>query len=199
MSVETDEHVNETVVAVGKSLLKLDFGCGPNPKEGFEGVDQYPFGGKVKHILNICCTPWPFEDNSVEEANVSHFLEHLAVQERIRFLNELHRVMVDDAKVTVITPHWCSNRAYGDPTHQWPPVSEMMFCYLSRKWRLEHAPHTDRETWSGGYSCDFDWTYGYSFRSDLATRSAEYQQFAFANYKEVVLDIVGTLTCRKGR
>src|SRR5262245_24805691 len=120
-----------------KKLLKLDFGCGPNPKEGFEGVDQYAFDGKVKHVFDIRKTPWPWKDSSVEEVHCSHFLEHLTQDERCAFMNELGRVLKPDGKATVITPHWCSNRAYGDPTHMWPPISEMFYAYTSRKFRLE--------------------------------------------------------------
>ena len=177
--------------------LKLDFGCGPHPRDGFAGVDQYPFDGKVKYVVDIRKTPWPWADSSVDEANASHFLEHLTVTERCSFLNELHRVLKPNANFAFAVPHWNSNRAYGDPTHQWPPISEMFFFYLNREWRMANAPHTDKSVWSLGYSCNFDFTYGYTLRPDILERNQDYQQYAMRNLKEVCMDTVGNLMCRK--
>lgn len=174
--------------------MKLDFGCGPNKQAGFEGVDQYPFDGKVDHVMDIRVTPWKWADSSVEEIYASHFLEHLTALERVAFLNECYRVLQPEGKMTIITPHWCSNRAYGDPTHQWPPVSEMFFYYLSRKWRETQAPHTDKKHWPQGYDCDFEAVWGYSMHPTLGVRNQEYQQFAMGNYKEACMDTHATLT-----
>jgi hypothetical protein len=85
-------------------------------------------------------------------------------------------------------PHWASCRAYGDLTHQWPPVSEFWFYYLNADWRKQNAPHNDT------YTCDFDAVWGYGMHPTITTRNQEYQQFAMANYKEAVQDIHATLT-----
>ena len=181
---------------------RLDFGSGPNPRDGFEGVDQYRFDGKVKHVCDIRKAPWPWKDDSVDEAHASHFLEHLTADERIVFMNELFRVLKPGAKATFITPHWCSNRAYGDPTHQWPPVSEMFFYYLNREWRMgkdgvgANAPHTDASVWKKGYRCDFDFVIGYNLNPALSTRSQDFNQFAVSWYKESAMDTCATLTKR---
>ena len=177
-------------------LLKLDFGCGPHPREGFAGVDRLPFGGKVTHVVDLREQPWPWADASVAEAHASHFVEHLTASERIVFCNELYRVLAPNGQCQIIVPHWASCRAYGDPTHQWPPVSEFWMYYLSREWRVQNAPHTDVETVPDGFACDFVATWGYSLRPDLAIRNGEYQQFAIQNYKEVCQDIICTLTKR---
>lgn len=172
---------------------KLDIGCGKNKREGFHGVDQYKMDG-VDTVLKIGASKWPFADNSIEEAHSSHFVEHLTAQERVHFYNELHRVMKPGAKATIIVPHWASNRAYGDPTHQWPPVAEMSFYYLSKEWRATQAPHTDKKWNKDGFSCDFQATWGYSFTPELSLRNQEYIQFALANYKEAAQDLHATLT-----
>lgn len=134
--------------------------------------------------------PWPWKDGTVEEAHSSHFLEHLTGPERIHFVNELYRVLVPGGKCQVVVPHWCSTRAYGDLTHQWPPVSEFWFFYLLKSWREQNAPHND------GYTCDFDVTYGYSMSPALAVRNEEYQRFALENHKEAAQDMVATLVKR---
>jgi hypothetical protein len=186
-------------------LLKLDFGCGPNKREGFQGVDAIAFVG-VDHVLDVSgkdqqgdFAAWPWADNSVVEAHASHFVEHLTAVERVHFVNELHRVLVPGGTCQVITPHWASNRAYGDPTHQWPPVSEMWFYYLSKTWRAGNAPHTDAQHWPLGFSCDFEATWGYAMRQDLVTRNPDYQQNALANYKEAAQDTIATLKAVKAK
>lgn len=172
--------------------MKLDIGCGPNKREGFEGVDQHAFPG-VDHVFRVGATIWPFADNSVEEIHTSHFLEHLTAEERVNFVNQAFRVLVPGGKVTIIVPHWASNRAYGDPTHQWPPVSEMWFFYLAKSWRNTQAPHTDKQWNPSGFDCDFAATWGYSYSNELASRHPEHVQYALQNYKDAVQDLHATL------
>lgn len=169
------------------NLLKLDLGCGKNVREGFEGVDDKDFGQPHKVDLTH---PWPWKDNSVEEAHTSHFIEHLTAPQRIHFVNELYRVLVPDGKCTVITPHWASCRAYGDLTHQWPPVSEFWFYYLDKNWREANAPHNDF------YRCDFEIVGGFSLHPEVNSRSQEYQQHAMTFFKEAIQDIIVTFKKR---
>lgn len=173
---------------------KLDIGCGKNKREGFTGIDQYAMDG-VDHVFDVR-QPWPIESDSVEEVHCSHFLEHLTGVERVQFFNELYRVMKKDAKASIITPHWASNRAYGDFTHAWPPVSEMLYYYVSKEWRATQAPHNDIQWNPQGYSCDFAATWGYGMREDLLSRNTDFQQYAMSNYKEACQDIYATLVKR---
>ena len=178
--------------------MKIDLGCGKNKKEGFIGVDQYLMEG-VDVVLDIGTDPWPWEDNSVDEAHCSHFLEHLTNLEgkwqRIHFFNELYRVLKPGATCAIIIPHWASTRYYGDPTHK-EPFSEMGYYYLSKEWRKTQAPHTDKEFNKNGYTCDFEATWGYSMNQALTTRNQEYQQHALQFFKEAAQDTVCTLTKR---
>jgi hypothetical protein len=180
-------------------LIKLDIGCGPNPREGFVGMDSIKFNDKVmQHDARV--TPWPFADNSVSEAHCSHFLEHLTGQERVVFYNELYRVLVPvkyntaglptEGFATIITPHWASNRAYGDFTHQWPPVAEMSICYLDPEWRKVNAPHTHIEFNPNGYNCHFACTYDYTLHQGMAGRNQEYVQMAVTFWKESAQDLI---------
>ena len=178
--------------AVPQAITKLDIGCGKNKKEGFTGVDQYAMEG-VDVVCDLRKT-WDFEDSSIEEVHSSHFVEHLTADERVHFYNELYRVLKPGAKATIIAPHWASNRAYGDPTHQWPPVAEMSFYYLSKDWRATQAPHTDKKWNAKGYDCDFEATWGYSMHPMLGARNQEFQQFALQMYKEAAQDTIATLT-----
>lgn len=180
-------------------ITKLDFGCGTNVREGFEGVDILNFG--QKHVLDVT-QPWPWADESVYEANASHFIEHLKPQERIFFFNELYRVLKPGGTCFIIVPAWSSARAYGDLTHQWPPVSEYFFPYLNRDWRLgnkeknigPNAPHLDVTKNEQGFNCDFDFSQGYNMHPSLIDRNEAFQQDALTWKKEAAQDIIATLT-----
>ena len=196
--------------------MKLDLGCGKNKREGFIGVDNISFDG-VDVVMDLCARNvdgkdeadryragvqtgepthswaefkgWPWEKESIEEVYCSHFLEHLTNPERVHFWNELYRVMKLGAKAQIIVPHWSSGRAYGDPTHQWPPVVEFSFYYLDKGWREVNAPHC-------GLECDFQATWGYSVHPSWQVRSQESQMFALGHYREVAQDLICTVTKR---
>lgn len=172
-------------------LLKLDLGCGNKKREGFIGVDCRKFEGV--DLEADLCKRWPWDDGSVEEVNCSHLVEHLTGPERVHFVNELYRVLIPGGKATITTPYWASNRAYGDLTHQWPPVSEMWWYYLDKDWRASQAPHNDM------YNCDFAATWGYALHPDITVRTQEYQQHAVTFWKEAAQDMVATLTKRVGK
>ena len=167
--------------------LKLDLGCGPNKQPGYIGVDRIDFVGvDVVHDLR---TPWPWADGSVSEVFSSHFYEHLTNPERVHFLNELHRVLVPGGKATIIAPHWSNACAYGDPTHQWPPVTEWAALYWNQAWRAANAPHAD-------YACDFDTVTGFGFDSRIQSWNQERQMFGLAHHLNAARDIHFTLTKR---
>lgn len=203
------------VVQEEKVLLKLDLGCGPNPKDGFVGLDSRAFNEKVT-VTDLSAKKWYFEkaelggvalsegktanyipDNSVGEFHCSHFLEHLTGLQRVSFFNELYRIMSPGAKGLIITPHWSSNRAYGDFTHQWPPVSEMGYYYINKDWRKVNAPHNDKEWNPDGYDCDFDCTWGYGMHQNIQARTQDYQNYAMTWYKEACQDMHCTVTSKK--
>lgn len=170
--------------------LKLDLGCGSRKREGYLGLDRIAFDG-VDHVLDIGKDRWPFEDGSVSEVCSSHFMEHLTATERVHVCNEAYRVLEEGGKFELIVPHWSSVRAYGDPTHQWPPFTEFWSPYLSRKWRLENAPHTDIVHWPQGFNCHFEGTCGYSFNPSPETsgRSDKTREFWASHYVNVVWDL----------
>ena len=167
--------------------VKLNIGAGPNKMEGFISIDTIKFNDDIT-ICNCGTEVWPYEDTSVDEVHCSHMIEHLTAPERIHFINELYRVLKPKAKATIIAPHWASCRAYGDLTHQWPPVSEFWFYYLSKEWRKINAPHS---TYSE--DVDFEATWGYSMNPAIMVRNPEYQQYAMANFKESIQDLHATL------
>lgn len=179
--------------AKSPKLVKIDLGCGPNKQEGHIGLDRIKFPG-VDKVCDLGSAKWPFQDASVDEAYTSHTVEHLTSIERVHFVNQLYRVLKPGSKCTLIVPHWASSRAYGDPTHQWPPMGEFWFYYLSKEWRKDNAPHTDVKHWKQGFQCDFEATWGYGMSPALSSRNVEFQQFAMNHYREAVFDVHATLT-----
>lgn len=203
--------------------LKLDLGCGMGKRPGFIGIDRRPFPG-VDGVTDLTKRQWLFErpvlggvnlnaanldgrsgfvlpDNSVAEVHCSHFLEHLEHNqtrpERVRFMNELWRVLVPGGRATIITPHWASNRAYGDFTHADKPVSEMFYFYLDKDWRSINAPDNDIEFNPDGYSCDFSSELGHSVHPVVMNKNREEVRYAISWYKEAILDLFATLTAKK--
>lgn len=183
-----------------KKLLKLNLGSGPTKMEGFLSVDAIKFP-EVDIVADLT-KKWPWANESVEEVHCSHTVEHLTAMQRVHFVNELYRVLIPDGKATIITPHWSSCRAYGDPTHQWPPISEFWFYYLSKEWRLGNkeknlpgnAPHTDAIYIKNGFACNFEATWGYSLHPAVQIRNQESQQFMVQFYKDAAMDVMATLT-----
>jgi SAM-dependent methyltransferase len=205
---------------VERPKIKLDIGCGPNPREGYVGVDSIDFGknlvADLRHAMWVFSKPhesmveismghevrYKLPDNSVEAANCSHFLEHLTNLddrwERVKFWNELWRVMMPDAVLNLILPHWCSARYYGDPTHK-EPWSEWAFLYLDKNWRASNAPHADAKHNANGYCCDWEYTVGYGVHPEFQPKNATTQQFALQFYKDAATDIIATMKPRKGK
>lgn len=186
--------------------LKLDLGCGNATRRGISGMTKekgwtgVDLAGTVGAdvFCDLAAERWPWADGSVDEVNAAHMVEHIPRLQRIHFFNELWRVLKNGAKAAVVTPHWCSCRAYGDITHEWPPVSEMFWQYLDKPWREMNAPHV-------GFVCDFAVGYGYItanwLQAEVAGRNAEFvtkhTNDALSKYKEAAQDMFATLTARK--
>lgn len=161
---------------------------------GFISVDAIKFPNV--DVVTDLTKPWPWKDGIVDEIHMSHCIEHFDAVQRVHVYNEMFRVMKVGSKATLIAPHWSSGRAYGDPTHKWPPICGFSFFYLLKSWRMVNAPHTDASNWPQGYAVDFDVTWGFSVHPQIAQRNQEFQQFALSFYTEAAQDIIATLTKR---
>lgn len=183
--------------AVPAGPLKLNLGSGPNKMEGYVSVDVRAFTPDVV-VVDLAHNKWPWPDNSVDEVHCSHMLEHLTGAERTHFANELYRVMKPapvgkvEPRALIVTPHWASARAYGDPTHAWPPVSEWTYAYWQAAWRKVNAPHDD------AFTCDFECpSPTYTLHPYLLDRAVEHQQERLAWAKEAAQDMIQVLIKRE--
>lgn len=178
---------------------RWDIGCGGRKKEGHKGVDCIAFPGETgPDLVRDITKPWDWlEDNSVDEINSGHVLEHLAPAARVLFFNECYRVLKPGGKAFVACPHWNSCRAYGDPTHVWPPVGAFTWLYLNEDWRKREAPHTDIEfaaDKSLGFDCNFDHVNAYTVHPLVQMKAQEVRDHMMTFASEACPDIMVTLT-----
>jgi hypothetical protein len=186
--------------------LRLDLGCGQNPKEGFEGVDLY--GDKATHKVDLFKFPWPFKDNSVEEIHASHLLEHVPAREvekrdlvtdkgptderflgqdmLFAFMDECYRIMKVDAWMHVVVPSGRSNRAFWDPTHRRFFMQET-FLYFARDWRKMNGLDHYR------VGCNFGVDVGHSMPNEEGLRSQEVQQDRVMHLWNTTVDWIAKL------
>jgi len=178
---------DETMPVEPVPMKKLDLACGAVKADGFLGVDiAQAKGVDVVHDLRV--TPWPFEDDSIDEARCSHFFEHLDGPERIVFMNELHRVLKVGAGCIFITPRGF-DRQVQDFSHKWPPVVEASYYYFSTEWykanKLEHYLELH------GVKCNFDVRpMQVSVTPEFAMKCEEHKLFAARNYTNAAVDLV---------
>ena len=92
----------------------LDVGCGSAKWPGAVGLDiSSDTDADIVHDLNVF--PYPIDESSFDHVLMQDVLEH--VQDPIRVITELHRIVRDGGHLHLRTPHFSSALAYGDPSH----------------------------------------------------------------------------------
>jgi hypothetical protein len=190
------------VEAPTPSSLKLDLGCGQNPKDGFEGVDLY--GDKATHKVDLFKFPWPFKSNSVEEINASHFLEHIPAREvdvadlsgadrgyigadmLFAFMDECYRILKPECWMHIVVPSGRSNRAFWDPTHRRFFMQET-FLYFAAEWRKINGLTHYR------VNCNFGVDVTHSMPQEEGLRSSDAQAARFHTCWNVTVDWIARL------
>jgi hypothetical protein len=186
--------------------LKLSLACGDHKPEGFKGVDIVKTDS-TDYVQDLLSFPWKqFADNSVDEIECSHFIEHIPHGDGyhdpfLRFFDEIYRILkpaefdpnnpniATCGIINIVAPYYSSMRAWQDPTHQ-RAISEASFLYLNKQWRIDNKlDHYD-------VTCDFDFSYGYALDPTWQNRNQEAQAFAIKHYINVVTDIQVLLTKR---
>lgn len=119
--------------------ISLDIGCGEHRQPGFLGMDKQALPG-VDVVHDLEDIPWPFPDDCLDRALISHILEH--VHDLLAFMAEVHRVCKDGAHVFVSTPYWQSMGAWSDPTHVRAITENSLWYWDDRStyWRLYKPP-----------------------------------------------------------
>jgi 2-polyprenyl-3-methyl-5-hydroxy-6-metoxy-1,4-benzoquinol methylase len=96
----------------GKKIL--DVGCGAKKTKGAIGLDFVNFDGvDVIHDLNQ--VPFPFENDFFDLITMSHVIEHVANIPTV--MQELARILKQNGRLWIATPHYTDVNSYTDPTH----------------------------------------------------------------------------------
>ena len=98
-------------------MKKLNLGCGLDYKKGFINVDWCigdNFKFDIKH--NLENLPYPFKDSEFDYILMDNVLEHL--EDKIKIIEELHRISKPNAVIEIYVPHCSSYMAFGNPTHK---------------------------------------------------------------------------------
>ena len=102
--------------------MKLNFGSGNDPLEGFVNVD-FLERDDVDFQYNLMDFPYPWEDNSADEIRAIDLIEHLdhyTDDKRptvIAFIEECYRILKPGGELYIQTPHWDSDLFKIDVTH----------------------------------------------------------------------------------
>ena len=127
-------------------MIKIEFG-NPNKRESWTTVDIRGTPD-IKHDLNIL--PYPFKDNSADEINVFHLLEHLDNPKAT--IMEFHRILKDGGTLTIKVPY--GNTKMKNPSHLHNFLPEWFMSF-----EKDNSPYNN-ETIGGMFSIMFNITEG---------------------------------------
>lgn|SRR5574341_449929 len=95
----------------------LDLGCGRAKVPGAFGVDNATLPG-IDLIHDLLALPYPLQDGCATEIYLNHVIEHFALTDYQRILQEAYRLLQPGGILHVRVPHIFSVAAWVDPTHK---------------------------------------------------------------------------------
>ncbi|MBL8556465.1 MAG: hypothetical protein JNL41_19480 [Phenylobacterium sp.] len=133
--------------------MKLNLGCGHNHKDGFVNVDSAA-ASAPDVVWDLEQTPWPWPDNSAEEVEFIHSLEHIGGDPKLflAVMTELYRVCAPGAAVRIHVPHPRHDNFLNDPTHVRPVTPEMLGLFdraLNDQWKAKGAANSPLAHYTG--------------------------------------------------
>lgn len=170
---------------------RLEVACGQHVEKGWVGID-IAADSAAEIVHDLYQVPWPIKAQSVKEARLSHFAEHIPhnlPQYGSRdvwwvFWDEMYRIMAPGGTVDIIHPYSRSDRAFWDPTHT-RYIHEATWLYLDSRWREANGlQHYDVEA-------DFEVvvTNAVGVPDEYLLRSDDQQMFARSHYWNVFPDL----------
>jgi SAM-dependent methyltransferase len=108
--------------------LKLNIGCGKIAIPDFLGVDRVK-SPSVDIVWDLFKTPWPFEDESVDEVYAGHIVEHF--HEPSQPVLEIHRILKTGGRVTIRVPYGLAGLYDPFHYHAFNERSFEYFCHPS--------------------------------------------------------------------
>ena len=95
-------------------MKKLNLGCGTDIRKDYINVDCVGLAG-VDIVHDLTSLPLPFDNETFDEVLCQDVLEHFAY---VPVLKDIHRILKPGGKLYIQVPHFTSQDAYADPTHQ---------------------------------------------------------------------------------
>lgn len=125
---------------------RLNLGAGNKYLSGFINVDFYDahqiLSAKPYTLISSDCLEYlkGLASGSVSEVYSRHFLEHLSPSQITELLNEISRVCLPNAPITIIVPHWSNPHYYSDPSHKTPFGLYSASYWCSNKYFFRKVP-----------------------------------------------------------
>ena len=136
-----------------EGLLKLNLGCGPNPKPGWVNIDLWHPAADLQLDLR---EPWPFPDGRVSYVYSEHVFEHFKFHDEVpHFLAESKRVLCPGGIFDVGVPdtEW-PIRAYGNPQQDYWRMAEAGWHPAWCETPLDHINYHFRQDGEHQYAWD---------------------------------------------
>ncbi len=129
-----------------EKFLRLNLGCGAHHFEGWLNVDKEELLEPDMQV-DLEETPWPWDDDSVNEVRFIHSLEHLGDSPRTfaQIMQELYRVCRHGAHIYIVAAHPRHDSFINDPTACHPVTASSMQYFdksVNLKWKEQGALNT---------------------------------------------------------
>ncbi|MBN8892773.1 MAG: hypothetical protein BGP12_03965 [Rhodospirillales bacterium 70-18] len=113
--------------------MKLNLGCGRSKREGYVNIDRRE-AVQPDLVWDLEITPYPFEDDSVEEIVAHHVLQRLGQDPAVflAIIKELHRILMPGGTLDIRAPHHRSDLFWDDPTNV-RPINQGVFSLFSKQ------------------------------------------------------------------
>lgn len=162
------------------SEIKLNIGSGYKKYNGFTNIDgDKNCNPDILMNLDDVNLELPFENNSVSEIKVHHFLEHVG-EGYFKLLQEIYRVCKSGAIIDIRVPYAWSDCQINDPTHKRPITVEGLRLFSKKYNNLEIERGGSSSTLGIMFDVDFeiiDFSYVYdSFYNNVMPNLTQLEQ-----------------------
>lgn len=200
--------------------IKIDLACGDNKRgQDWIGVDIVNIPS-VDIVYDLSVYPWPFEDNSVDEINCSHYIEHIKHDNVATDLKEIldKSNNFEEFKANINSEEFRNPKdgfikfinevyrilkpggtvkivaPYYTSVRAYGDPTHCRYIGDSSCWYLSKEWREANGLKHYGIECDFDIKVSYYTTNEITLKSEEYRKRAFLHDWNVIDDIIIDLT-----